>query len=87
MVLGETININFEEFERYYDSNEFEVEKNEYIVDQDRWHTHYEAIYSKDGEFYRLNWSRGSTEYQDDGPENMFVTRVERKEKTVYVYE
>lgn len=37
----------------------------EKIVEQDRWHTYYEAVCLVGGMYYRADWAAGSTEYQE----------------------
>lgn len=59
------------------------------IVDQSRWSTFYNQVFKNrvDGTYWKIHWSRGSTEYQDDGPEILDVKRVFPKQKTITVYE
>lgn len=59
------------------------------IVDQGRWKTFYQQVFEKeaDGTFWEIFWSRGSTEYQDNGIEDVRCRRVFPKTKTITVYE
>lgn len=59
------------------------------IVDKGRWNTFYQQVFEKkeDGTFWEISWSRGSTEYQDDGPEDIRFRRVFPRYKTITVYE
>ena len=59
------------------------------ITGQSRWSTYYKQIYkdNRDGTFWSLNWGRGSTEQQYDGPENIQFWQVVPVEKTIVVYE
>lgn len=56
-----------EEFEEVIYGNDFEAVTPKNIVDQSRWHTHFEQVFmNKDWEYYiRIEWARGSTEYQE----------------------
>ena len=58
------------------------------IVDQSRWSTYYAQVYrdERDGSFWELHWGRGSTEQQDDGPEDVTFMRVMPVEKVVVDY-
>lgn len=38
------------------------------VVDTGRWETHYTAVFKDGDNFYRTNYSRGSTEMQDVSP-------------------
>lgn len=60
----------------------------ENIVGNSRWHTMYEQVFQKieDGTYWELSWRRGSTEYQDDGPEDVSLVEVIPKEVTVIKY-
>lgn len=67
--------------------NEFTAMTEAEIVDQSRWSTHYRQVFKHvDDSFWRFSWSRGSTEYQDNGPENIFIEQVYPKEVTVIKY-
>ena len=50
----------------------------ESIEDTSRWHTFYDKIVKllSDSTYWRISWSRGSTEYQDEGPENISIVQV-----------
>lgn len=57
------------------------------ISDQGRWSTWFEQVFKhEDGTFWRFEWNRGSTEYQDGGPEEVTFVEVEPKEVTVTQY-
>jgi len=68
--------LNFEDHEE----NEFfvEIDGTEVIEGQSRWYTTFSSVYedTRDGTFWKVTWSRGSTEMQDDGPENINVQQV-----------
>jgi len=53
-----------------------------------RWHTHYYNVFkdTRDGTYWKLSWSRGSTEMQDDGIEDVKYKQVVPKEVTVIEY-
>jgi hypothetical protein len=55
------------------------------IVDQGRWYTYYTAVVKHDGRFWAVNYSQGSTEYQDDDGEYT-VYEVEPVEVTITQY-
>jgi hypothetical protein len=69
------------------------LEVEESIVDTTRWHTQYDYVFSYDDKFYMFWYQRGSTEYQDEGPEfhtehgdEILVTEVEAVPVTVIKY-
>lgn len=67
--------------------DDFESVTIEKVTYTRRWHTHYEQVFRhKDGTYWRFNWMRGSTEYQDDGPEDISFIEVEPKEATIIEY-
>ncbi len=72
-----------------HDEVEFfeEVTKN-IMEEKSRWSTFYSQVYkdNRDGSFWRLFWSRGSTEQQDEGPENIEFERVMPKEVIITKY-
>lgn len=58
----------------------------ETITDQSRWSTFFEQVVKDgDGNYWRLNWESGSTEYQEVDFE-MQVTQVYPKEVTTTIY-
>ena len=71
------------------DNPNYENVTGETIEGQSRWRTMYSKIvkHVQSDIFYRLYWSQGSTEYQDEGPENIAMEEVIPVEKTVIVYE
>lgn len=67
--------------------DDFEEVEPEEITGQSRWNTYYSQILKyKDGTFWQVTWSRGSTEMQDDGVEDLGLIQVEPKEVTVTHY-
>jgi len=71
----------------YGDHPDFEEVTQSTIVDQSRWSTQYSQVFQyKEGTFWEANWSRGSTEYQDDGVEDLVLLQVEPVEVTVTQY-
>lgn len=58
------------------------------MVDKDRWNITYHTIYrdTRDNTFWEISFTRGATEYQDEGPENISFCQVERVEVTKYEY-
>ena len=66
----------------------FKVVTAKRIVNQGRWSTYYAQVYrdERDGSHWVLNWGRGSTEMQDDGPEDVTFMRVMPVEKVVVDY-
>jgi len=52
------------------DHDEYEVIEND-MVDKSRWSVHYEVVFKElaTGKFYSVGYSRGATEYQDEGCE------------------
>lgn len=63
----------------------------ETIVDTSRWSIEYEAIVQHEGKHYRVFYSRGATEYQDEQPfeydKEVELTEVHQVEKLVKVWE
>lgn len=59
------------------------------ISTQTRWNTFYEKIvrHIPTGKLYEVNWSRGSTEMQDNGIENVSMYEVEPRETITIVYD
>lgn len=43
-----------------------------------RWHTNYSMVYqdTRDQRYWMIKWSRGATEMQDEGPENIVYYEV-----------
>ena len=73
----------------YEDEDGYKAVTHEEIYSQSRWQTFFEQVFEKeeDGTFWKIYWARGSTEYQDDGPEILDIKRVFPKTKTITVYE
>lgn len=61
----------------------------ETIEDQSRWSTNYSRVFvdTSDNTYWAASWSRGSTEQQDFGVEDLEWRQVVPVEKTVTVYE
>nr|WP_316651547.1 hypothetical protein [uncultured Gellertiella sp.] len=59
------------------------------ITGDSRWSTYYEQVFedTRDGTYWEISWSRGATEYQDNGVEDVEVRQVKAVEKTVTVFE
>ena len=59
----------------------------ETIDSKTRWHVHYSQVFkdTRDNTFWKLNWKRGATEYQDDDDEVNFC-QVEPQEVTIIKY-
>jgi len=71
------------------DAEDYESVTEEEISYQSRWNTYYSQVFENkvDGTYWRISWSRGSTEYQDDGVQDIEFQRVFPKTKTITVYE
>ncbi|TCV62319.1 hypothetical protein [Neorhizobium sp. S3-V5DH] len=58
------------------------------IVGDSRWMKHYEQVFkdTRDGTYWEISWSRGATEYQDEGPEMVEARQVWPKvvQRTIY---
>jgi hypothetical protein len=79
-------NITWDEFEEIEYGEEWEAVTPEEIAFQNRWNTFYERVYkSPNGKFYKIEWNRGSTEYQESTSEPTIV-EVEPYEVTVTKY-
>jgi len=80
-----------------WERNDYENIANEYfenvlkrtITSQGRWNTHYREVYrdNRDGRFWEFRYSIGSTEYQNNGIEDLEFFEVEPKEVTVVTYQ
>jgi hypothetical protein len=66
----------------------FEEVTEEEITDQSRWSTSCSRVYKdkRDESFWELSWTRGSTELQDNGTEDIEFQRVMPQEVTVIKY-
>lgn len=53
-----------------------------------RWEDHYHQVFrhNTEGTYWRVFWTRGATEYQDEGPQNVHFCQVYPKEVTVIKY-
>lgn len=80
--------IDVDQFEEIMWGDSYKSVTEETIEDQRRWHTSYSQVFKKleDGTFWLVNWDRGSTEQQDDGPENIYLVQVAPKEVIVTKY-
>ncbi|TCR92600.1 hypothetical protein [Rhizobium sp. BK376] len=58
------------------------------ITGDSRWSKFYEAVYrdKRDGTFWEISWSRGATEYQDQGVEDVAIQQVWPREVTRTIY-
>lgn len=74
-----------EELENYDDYREVTEPE---IYDQRRWHTAFAQVveHKPTKTFWDISWSRGSTEMQDDGVEDVEVQEVVPQEVTVIKY-
>ena len=73
--------------EEVFEGDDFIPITREEVTGTSRWSTFYEQILGyKDGGFWRASWSRGSTEYQDEGVEDLELVQVEPYEVTVTKY-
>lgn len=80
------IDVNWEEV-IWEDHPDFTAVTDENMEDGGRWHNSYDRVFEhKDGDFYDVSWTRGATEYQDEGVDNIRVVQVFPKEITVTVY-
>jgi hypothetical protein len=79
----EFINNNYETVAEF-----FERQGKRTITSQGRWDTHYREIYrdTRDNKFYEFTYSIGSTEYQNNGIENLCFFEVEPVEVTTIEY-
>lgn len=60
----------------------------ETLDDRTRWSVYYSQVWENtaDGTLWLIAWSRGATEYQDEGIEDVTVIEVEKKEVLVSQY-
>lgn len=58
------------------------------MVDQSRWHTVFANVYTNEEKtvYYEATFRRGSTENNDEGPEDIEVIEVVPKEVTTTIY-
>ena len=63
------------------------------LVDNDRWSLHYEGIFKHipTEKYYKLQWSVGATEYQDEKPfqytKEVIPIEVHKVKKTIEAWE
>ena len=78
-----------DEIEELFYGDTYEEVTSQDITGTSRWSTFYEQVFKKrsDGTFWEATWSRGSTEYQDNGFEEFELHEVVPVEKTVIAYE
>lgn len=83
------MNLNEDQIEELFYGTTYEEVTPSKPYQQSRWSTFYEQIFKKleDGTFWRATWSRGSTEMQDNGIEDITIYEVVPVQKTVTVYE
>ncbi len=65
------------------DNDDYAIVEDERVIDTSRWHIHYAMIvqHKTTLEYFMLHYSRGATEYQDVGIENIDITKVKPKER------
>jgi len=64
--------------EVFWNEEEFSCVGAEEIDGRGRWSTSFSQVLKyKDGTFWRARWQRGSTEYQDEGVEDLTLVQVE----------
>lgn len=70
------------------DQEFYEVVTTENITGSSRWSKFYEQIFkdTRTGDFWGISWSRGATEYQDQGVEDVVVRQVWPKTVSRVVY-
>lgn len=71
------------------DDENFEAVTDEEMEEGGRWNNYFSCVfkYIPNGKFYDISWSRGATEYQDEGPEDFSICEVVPKEVVKTVYE
>ena len=69
-------------------SEEFEAVTEPKHDGKSRWSDHYAQVFrhKTEGTYWRISWSRGATEYQDQGPEYVQFCQVYPQEVTVIEY-
>lgn len=75
-------------YEEVVYGDEYEKVTGKTVTDTSRWHTFYEQVFKKisDNTFWELSWRQGSTEYQNEGPEDVELVEVVPTEVTVIKY-
>lgn len=70
------------------DQESYEEVTNAKITGDSRWSKFYEQVFkdTRDGTFWEISWSRGATEYQDEGAEDVTVQQVWPHQVTKTVY-
>lgn len=71
------------------DEEGYKAVTSEQIYKKSRWQTFFEQVFVEEatGAYWKIYWARGSTEYQDEGPEVIDFDRVFPQTKTITVYE
>ena len=75
-------------WEDHEDLDHFLAITNEKLYRLTRWHAHYYQVVQddRDQKYWRINWMRGATEMQDEGPEDVNFHQVEPNEIKVIEY-
>lgn len=75
--------------EEFEEQEFFEEATSAEVTDTSRWSTFYKQVFedTRDGSFWQITWSRGSTEMQDEGFEDVSVKQVWPRQKTIWVYQ
>lgn len=75
--------------EEVFYGEDFQKIGGEEICGQSRWYISYSQVLQlkSDDTFWRADWSRGATEYQDEGVEDLTLVKVEPYQKTVTEYQ
>lgn len=76
------------DWEDHVDVDFYEPVTPDTITGNSRWSITYERIFKdkRDNTFWRIEWSRGATERQDEGNEGVTVTQVYPREVTLIEY-
>lgn len=71
------------------DNHDFADVTGDTLYDRSRWSVCYERVvhHTETDTYWLLTWSRGATEYQDEGIEDVSYCKVKPVTKTVVEYE
>lgn len=87
---GNPLNLTEDDFDLivWGDNEDFETVEGSEIVDHGRWTLSHEMVvkHTPSGDFYRLDYETGATEYQEDTEPNYRMTKVKPVEVTVTHY-
>jgi hypothetical protein len=70
------------------ENEDFVAITDEEMSEGGRWNNSYDQTFEQKstGKFFNISWTRGATEYQDEGPENLRMMEVFKQQVLVTQY-